>query len=332
MTIHPFHAIRAHLDALLAQRSEVLDWGYTALPAALAGAEKLDQWLQAGHQAGMDWMTRTAELRKHPQDNWEDMTTALVVLWRYPSPLPRQPGWIAAYAQGPDYHVSIGTVLRDWCQDLAQRFPGLHSRPFVDSLPLAERELAVRAGLGWIGRHTLLIHPRHGSAFFIAGLLLNVNTENEPAAVRFAKGCASCRRCLDACPAQAITEENGVDARRCISYLTIEHRGDFSAEQASWAGHGLFGCDICQTVCPYNKKHLADSVPFWPTEPSAWLDKAPKGQGLARMLRDTPLERAGRKGLLRNLQAWAVRHDDALTAQSVDNLRKEDAEAQMLNS
>lgn len=315
--------IRAFFDERARSHSSILDWGYTPLADTLPGADKLDTWLQTGMHADMDWMLRTAELRKHPRRHWEGMRSALVLLWKYPRPLPREPEWIAAYAHGTDYHYEIAATLKQWCAELAETFPGLSARHFVDSLPVAERELAAQAGLGWPGRHTLLIHPRHGSAFFIAGLLLSCECPEQPQEVEFAQGCTHCRKCLEACPTGAITPEGFVDARRCISYLTIEHRGPFREDQQASTGHTLFGCDICQTVCPYNKKHLENSPPYWPTGTVEWLQKAPQGNGLSRMLRGTPLERTGRKGLLRNLQAWSLQHGDESSAQLAEQILNE---------
>jgi len=304
-----FSQVRPLLDSWASSQPQILDWGYTPLPATQPGSAHLDTWIQAGHHANMEWMVRTAEMRKHPQAQLPEYQAAFLVLWKYPRPLPPEPEWIAAYAHGPDYHVTIGKALRDCAEHIIHHVPDLLCRPFVDSFPIAERELAAQAGLGWIGRNSMLIHPHYGSAFFISGILLSCTVPQEPHPVAFATGCTHCRKCIDACPTAAITLDKGVDARSCVSYLTIEHRGDFSETQALNAGHALFGCDICQTVCPYNKKHLSKEASVWPETSEAWLDKAPEGKGLSRMLRGTALERTGRKGLLRNLAAWMSRHE-----------------------
>ena len=304
-----FSEIRPFIDSLAQNHSDVLDWNYVALPETLPNAHRFQNMVDQGHHAQMEWLAQSVSARSQPLQHWEGYSSACLLLWRYPRPLPPQPDWIAAYAHGPDYHRVIGQTLYGWCQQLVEHFPTLQMRPFVDTLPIAERELAAMAGLGWIGRNTLLIHPQWGSGFFIAGLLLSPPVEKDPSPTVFAKGCTHCRRCLEACPTQALGEDGTLDSRKCLSYLTIEHRGDYSETPKEWVGHTLFGCDICQTVCPYNQKHLKPSPSFWPTTQEEWLLKAPQGQGLSRMLRKTPLERAGRLGMIRNLEAWIQRNN-----------------------
>ena len=315
--------LRERLTPLLREEPRVLDFGFAPLPAETAGSGLLDRWLSQGFQADMAWMDRTAAMRKHPLGAWEKMQSALVALWRYPQPLKAQPDWISSYAQGMDYHQQIGNVLRSWSSLLSQGENAYNTRPFVDSLPLPERSLAVAAGLGFIGRNGMFIHPRHGSAFFIAGLLLDTPCPEMPRVLPFAHGCATCNRCQNACPSEAIGEEGLVDSRRCASYLTIEHRGAFSKDQQADCSHTLFGCDLCQSVCPYNKRHLGETAPYWPISLEDWVKKAPKGEGLARMLRGTPLERTGRPGMLRNLAAWARNHGQPEIAEELECLLAE---------
>lgn len=321
MSTGPANKAPAWQDLLkiLSQKQEtLLASGYTELDSPLPGIEKLDHWLAQGMHAGMDYMPRTAEVRKDPQSHFPGMRSAWVGLWKYPQALQpflpdsREP-FVAAYAQGPDYHHTIGQILYGWAASLAELPQSVVARPFVDALPVSERTLATKAGLGFIGRSGMLIHPRHGTGFFIAGLLLS---EKAPVVAAqplpFAHGCTTCRECLEACPTQAIDANGLVDARLCVSYLTIEHRGDFTQEQSVNAGHALFGCDICQSVCPYNKRHIAnhnsDTPSYWPTTHSQWQALSPEGAGLSRRIRNTPLARTGRKGLLRNLAAWIDQH------------------------
>jgi len=276
-----------HLNQMAKNHPDCLACGYTALPAALPHSNRLDEWLRRGFNANMEWMATHAELRKNPANfNGKTYNAAWVALWKYPRPLQKKQESIAAYAHGKDYHITLGSFLRE----LASQTDG---QPFIDSLPIAERELAVMAGLGFIGKNTMLINPEFGSGFFIGGILLKIESGKfrvESGEFRVESGCAKCRRCIDACPNNALTEDGFLDARRCASYLTIEFRGEFSEEQKDWAKHSVFGCDICQRVCPYNARHLAESEPFF-AEGSAFTKSAIKG---------TPLRRAGLKGLLRN--------------------------------
>jgi len=263
---------------------ECLAHATVALPETLPHSSRLEQWLSRGFNANMSWMANTAETRKHPATfNGKSYNAAWVALWKYPRALQKKHEPIAAYAHGKDYHITIGAALRE----MAAKVDG---QPFVDSLPVAERELAAMAGLGFIGKNTMLINPKFGSGFFIGGILLNKD-DLEPAQHIASAPCAKCRRCIDACPNGALTEDGFLDSRRCASYLTIEHRGEFSEEQRKWASHSIFGCDICQRVCPYNAKHLAETKPYFSPEESEWKK---------RTIKESPLQRAGVKNLKRN--------------------------------
>jgi epoxyqueuosine reductase len=273
---------------------ECLAHATIALPETLPHSGHLVHWLGKGFNANMNWMANTAEIRKHPANfNGKSYNAAWIALWKYHHPLQKKQEPIAAYAHGKDYHITIGNILKE----LAIKIDG---QPFVDSMPIAERELAAMAGLGFIGKNTMLINPKFGSAFFIGGILLNkkdleFNVLGQPAP--YNAPCAKCRRCIDACPNNALTEDGFLDARKCASYLTIEHRGEFSEEQKEWAKHSIFGCDICQRVCPYNARHLAETKPYFAFEESEWKKKT---------IKETPLWRAGTKGLKRNTQNYCA--------------------------
>jgi len=259
-----------------------------ALPEILPHSANLEHWLNKGFNADMTWMANTAEVRKHPTNfNGKTYNAVWIALWKYPRPLQKKQEPIAAYAHGKDYHLSILKEL------LAKQIEG---QPFVDSLPIAERELAAMAGLGFIGKNTMLINQKFGSAFFIGGILLN-KEGLEPAPNITSKPCAKCRRCIDACPNKALTEDGFLDARKCASYLTIEHKGEFNEEQKEWAKHSIFGCDICQRVCPYNAKLMAETEPYFAFEESEWKK---------RTIKETPLRRAGTKKLKRNTENFKL--------------------------
>lgn len=268
----------------------------------------LENWLREGLAASMTYMHRQASRRRDPQRIAPDARRAVVALKSYFQPDPsEQPPQVrvARYAWGEDYHRVVGDMLRD----LADRLVSLGSSPaatrwYVDAGPVPERELAQRAGLGWIAKNTMLIHPRLGSFTFIGTVFTDLELEEE---VPFETDhCGSCRLCLDACPTAAFPAERVLDARRCISYLTIEHRGPFAAGQGELVGDWLFGCDVCQDVCPWNEKFAAPT-----TEPRfaardeivhpdlATLTGADPTT-IEALYRDTALERARPEGLARN--------------------------------
>jgi epoxyqueuosine reductase len=276
----------------------------TLAPSLRAAAHRA--WIAAGRHGTMDYLARSLADRIHPQQRFPWARTVLMLTASYEppdGPPPRTPGGplsarIAAYARGRDYHKVLLQRAQRLGRLLAERDPGLQWRAYTDTGPLAERELAAAAGLGWIGKHTLLIDPQRGSYFLLAALLLSCSiAPGEP----LADGCAGCRACLDACPTGALVAPYELDARRCISYLTIEHRGDL--EHYDPAGY-LFGCDLCQLACPYNAQ-AADGDPQ--LAPRAQLDELALADvanldedHYQDIFRASAIKRATRAGLQRN--------------------------------
>ena len=267
------------------------------------------QWLDAGHHAGMEFMSRHATSREHPQSVLDGVCSVVVVSIVYGQ---REPGTdspssttgkVARYAQGGDYHRVLWDKLEALLTWLRTEFPTVRGRAVVDTAPLLERDFARLAGLGWIGKNTMLISRRLGSFTFLGALLIDVELAyDEP---HQKNHCGTCTRCLDACPTQAFVGPYQLDAGRCISYWTIEHRGVLADHEAAALDGWVFGCDICQDVCPWNRKappgrqpELGDR-PEW-TDPDLieWLTMDP-ARWKAR-LKGTALARAKRVGLLRN--------------------------------
>jgi epoxyqueuosine reductase len=212
-------------------------------------AAKFDAWLGNGFAGTMEYMERHADLRRDSTRPQPGMRSALVVALDYGGKAPDGP--VARYARGDDYHRLMWDRLDevgDWLREQA----GGTTRAFVDTGPVLERDLARRAGLGWFGKNTLLIHPELGSFFFIGALFTDLQLE--PDAPFAEEHCGTCTRCLDACPTGAFTAPRSLDAKRCISYLTIEHRGPIADEFHEAIGEHLYGCDVCQDVCPWNVK------------------------------------------------------------------------------
>lgn len=255
-------------------------------------ASSYEAWIAAGKNGSMEYLARNAEVRKRPELMLPGAKSVIVVgdLYRarevvgehggegaggtplagvesppFPLPLPSGKaggsavvsGRIARYAQGRDYHKVIKKRLHDLCDALAAEHPSAVFRAFVDTAPVMERELALRAGLGWIGKHTLLIHPRLGSYVLLGGVMTTLEITEKAATIE-PDHCGTCTRCIDACPTGAITPYS-VDARRCISYLTIERRGEIDESLQAKMGEWIFGCDVCQEVCPHNSVRPAGS-------------------------------------------------------------------------
>lgn len=214
----------------------------------------LEEWLAHGKQGEMEWMNRNVDLRLDPRKLLDGAKSVICVADRYGElqepPLQKGHGRIARYARGNDYHKVMKKRLYEVCDILRQHYPKETFRACVDTAPLLEREFASRAGLGAIGKHTLLIEQGIGSWLLLGAIV--TTAQFSPTSSQEQDPCGTCTRCIDACPTEAITPWS-VDARKCVSYLTIEHRTEVESVFFSGVGDWLFGCDICQEVCPHNQ-------------------------------------------------------------------------------
>ncbi|MBX2851825.1 MAG: tRNA epoxyqueuosine(34) reductase QueG [Phycisphaeraceae bacterium] len=231
-------------------------------------AGQLKAWLAEGKHGAMQYLADHADIRTDPGRLVEGAASVIVVADAYhpqtPGPEPQAPtpaGRVAKYAWGDDYHKVLKKRLHKACNALEAEYPGHTYRATTDTAPIFERELATRAGLGWTGKHTLMIHPRFGSYFLLGTIVTTLPMQTSELAGFPAPlspptdHCGSCSRCIDACPTDAIASEGySVDARRCISYLTLEHRGSIDEQYHEPMGDWLAGCDICQDVCPHNRR------------------------------------------------------------------------------
>tara|TARA_R110000868_G_scaffold411617_1_gene706180 strand:- start:263217 stop:264173 length:957 start_codon:yes stop_codon:yes gene_type:complete len=223
-----------------------------------AWSEELSDWLAQHKHGEMAWLDRNTDLRKNPDQLIDDARSVLMVADLYASrrdnvdePLKPGEGRIARYARGKDYHKVMKKRLMDLADQLRIDHPEADFKVFVDTAPVLERELAQRAGLGWTGKHTLMIHPQAGSYMLLGGIVTTLQLAKPESQRVEPDHCGTCTRCIDACPTDAITPYS-VDARRCISYLTIEHRTPIDPELEPKIGNWIYGCDICQEVCPHN--------------------------------------------------------------------------------
>jgi epoxyqueuosine reductase len=280
-------------------------------PSPTPHADRLDAWLANGYAGTMRYLHRQAERRKHPERIVPEARSIVIVLDNYyhPERHPHPPR-IAKYARGEDYHRATKRRLDQLAAWLIERGATV-ARPYVDAGPVPERELAQRAGLGWIGKNTMLIRPGAGSFFFIAAVFTDLALP--PDSPFELDRCGSCTRCLDACPTGALVEPRLLDATRCISYLTIEHKGPIPETLLPKLEGWAFGCDICNDVCPWNER-FAEPTPHDELRPREVLDDIDfdffdrmTEAEFDRRFADTPLERPGLHGMRRNLHA--VRRD-----------------------
>ena len=279
-----------------------------ALPAA--DRARYHEWVAAGYAGEMRYLTdRRAAVRDDPRNLLPSARSIVCVGKLYQTPWPQttqftgeECGWISRYAWGDDYHDVLRRGLADLDRRLRAIHPAMETRICVDTAPLLERTYARLAGLGWIGRNTCLINQQQGSWFFLGELLVSLEIAPD---VPPPDRCGTCTRCIDACPTDAIPPGGGLDATRCISYFTIELRGPIPQEHHAGIGHHIFGCDICQDVCPWNRRAPVTADPaFAPRHFAPRLDEmaALTEEQFRAMFRGTPVTRAKYEGFLRNVR------------------------------
>lgn len=308
--------------------------GVVALPypAAERDAGRYAEWVEAGRAGTMRWLERRDEagklVRARVETPFAWARSAVVCLARYDGGEPRSTekaepgaGWIARYAwtsrtdergtrRASDYHKVLLKRLKKLEAGLRAECGEFESRAYVDTGPVVERSLATAAGLGWTGKNTCLIHPKLGSFGFLAVLITSLPVAVTGRAELAPDRCGSCRRCIDACPTGALIAPYQMDARLCISYLTIEHKGAVAPELMEGMGRQVFGCDICQDVCPWNRKSAVSLGPVKDAEMEArgelvnpaleWLAGMTEAEFEARF-NGSPVRRTGFKGLRRNV-------------------------------
>jgi epoxyqueuosine reductase len=311
-------------------RAAGFDVARVTTPAALGveAAEHLERFLEEGRHGDMNWMATTAERRRHPLSLWPDARSIVMVGMSYapaadPLAVIAQPdrGAISCYAQSSDYHDVMKSGLKRVAGVLA-RESGAAVKVFVDTAPLMEKPLGEAAGLGWQGKHTNLVSRDYGSWLFLGVIL--TSAEIEPDAPE-ADHCGTCTRCLDVCPTAAFPAPYQLDARRCIAYLTIEHKGHIPAEFRKAIGNRVFGCDDCLAVCPWNKFAAAargtklqavEGAASPPLSELLALDDA----AFRKRFAGTPIKRTGRDRVVRNALIAAGNSGDERLIPAVERL------------
>jgi epoxyqueuosine reductase len=284
---------------------EALRLGFAAIGYAAAGPSETfsiyKQWLESGRAAGMQYLERNCAPRSDPRELAPWAKTIVVVAARYPSN--KDPGkGIAAYAQGLDYHDVIRSKLEQLLEFVKTRRPECHARICVDSAPLLEREWAVRAGIGWRGKQGQIVNAKNGCCILLGELLLDF--ELEPSS-RVENQCGDCNKCVTVCPNGALADDGLVDARRCISYLTMEHKGAFTKEEQGFVGQSLFGCDVCTAICAWNRFGEENVMPEFlgGALPETCECLSMTAQDFDRHFKNTPVFRIGLERLKRNAAA-----------------------------
>ncbi|MTI88368.1 MAG: tRNA epoxyqueuosine(34) reductase QueG [Balneolaceae bacterium] len=296
-------------------RTKALQMGFDACGFAKARRledeeRRLEEWLNQGKHATMGWMENHFDKRVDPTLLVPGSKTVVSVLSSYHHPTHtsmignKDDLQIAKYAQGRDYHKVVKKKLKKLFQYTEELVGGLHGRFFTDSAPVLDKAWAVRSGLGWIGKNSNLLNKNMGSFFFIGEMIIDIELSYDAPVTDH---CGSCTRCLDACPTDAIYEPYRVDASRCISYLTIEHKGEIDKKYHTNMENWIFGCDICQDVCPWNSKsviatfedlHPRDRVVSNTTED--WVNLTE--EEFNSIFEGSPVRRTKHQGLSRNIK------------------------------
>jgi epoxyqueuosine reductase len=301
--------IRSRLISAEALRLGFTDCGITTADPPVDARKYLTDWIENGYQGEMKYMEERADLRCDPGKfaNWA-RSVIMVLQNYYPSEGQKDPSApvIARYAYSRDYHSVVNNKLKKLLDFIRTEIAPCRAKTFIDTSPVLEKSLAQRAGLGWQGKNSILISKKYGSFFFIGGIITDLELEfNRIPAKDY---CGNCRLCIDNCPTGAIVLPHILDARRCISYLTIENRtGGLPAEMKPHFHNRVFGCDICQEVCPWNRKAVQHTEPELNPVPGLlemsrdnWyaLDE----KKFSSLFKDTPFERLKYGGLRRNLE------------------------------
>jgi epoxyqueuosine reductase len=271
-------------------------------------ALRLEQWLNKGHNSGMQYMERYFDLRIDPRKLVPGAKSVITLLLNYyPAQQQQSAPKIAKYAWGTDYHYVIREKLNELLDSIKRNIGDVAGRGFVDSAPVLERSWAVRSGLGWVGKNGNVLTRQAGSFFFIATLITDLDLIAD--APFTTDHCGTCTRCVDACPTQAIVSPTEIDAGKCISYLTIELKdalipSEFHNKMEGW----LFGCDICQDVCPWNRFSKPNAEPHFTPIPEIlnlslgeW--EAMSEETFNATFKNSPLKRSKWKGIQRNINA-----------------------------
>jgi epoxyqueuosine reductase len=301
-------------------KSIALEIGFTK--AGVTSAEPLDEaadrfqaWVADGAHGVMQWMERRHEERRDVRKIMPDAKSILSLAINYYHPTeidPNSDHKISRYAWGTDYHEVVPPMLARLLEEIQALVPGAEGRYYTDTGPLLEREIAERAGIGWIGKHTSVITREAGSWVFLAEIILNIELDDDPPAEDM---CGSCTRCIEACPTDAITAPYHIDARKCIAYLTIELKPEHEIppELASKMEGWIYGCDICQDVCPWNRFAQPTAISaFAPREEVLSLDcetiEKMEQDEFSTRFRKSPMKRAKLAGLKRNVRAGRIRN------------------------
>ncbi len=290
-----------------------------------------EKWLNRGFAGEMTYLHRHLEKSLEPRKILPSVRTVLVCGKNYNTRYPRSSsvknkksrGWISRYAWGEDYHEVLKEILLKGAKELQKEYSDLKFKAYVDTGPTRDKVWAKYAGLGWFGKNSCLINQKMGSYFFIGEIFWNLPLlSDQPVASR----CGTCTRCIESCPTQAIVADGVVDSRKCISYLTIELKSSIPVDMREKIGNHIFGCDICQDVCPWNRKAPASNLPSYQPRPQFYNPDLRDiyqtvRENFSRAFRKSTMKRTKKKGLLRNIAVAMGNSENASFISVLEELR-----------
>ncbi|MFZ8836664.1 MAG: tRNA epoxyqueuosine(34) reductase QueG [Flavobacteriales bacterium] len=301
---------RSRKEALIRKAKE---FGFAQVGVSQAGflegeASRLEEWLKRGYAGEMGYLERNVDMRLDPRKLVPEAKTVVSLLFNYHTekgPTDAESPRIATYAYGKDYHHVLKWKLKELMKWAQSEWGEIAGRVFVDSAPVHERAWAAKSGLGWVGKNSLLLNQKMGSFFFIAEMILDIELEPDGPT---SDHCGSCTRCIDACPTGAIIQPEVVDGSKCISYFTIELRGAIPEPIHRHLAPWVFGCDICQDVCPWNRHAQQHEEAEWnPHEKLLSMNRKDweemTEETFNEVFRGTAVKRAGYEGIMRNVQS-----------------------------
>jgi epoxyqueuosine reductase len=295
-------------------KAKALELGFSSV--GVARAESLDaegamlqQWLARGYQGTMEWMQKNPQKRIDLRQIMPNARSVVSLALNYYTPVERignsETGKISRYAWGDDYHIVMSSRIQQLVGCITSERPGADAKFYVDTGPVMDKAWAVRAGIGWLGKHTNVITKEYGSWVFLGEIILDLELEYDEPMADF---CGTCTSCIGACPTGAIVEPYVLDSTKCISYLTIEHKGEIPAELKPGFENYVYGCDICQDVCPWNRFQRPTSEhAFFPrsenVNPQLSELAGIPAEEFSRRFKNSPIKRTKREGMVRNAKA-----------------------------
>lgn len=295
-------------------KTKALELGFSRVGVACAQSlesegVRLQQWLSRGYHGTMEWMQKNLEKRTDPSLLLPNARSVISLALNYYTPAEHsqdiETGKISRYAWGDDYHLVMTSRILQLVDCIKTESPGINAKVYVDTGPVMDKAWAVRAGIGWLGKHTNVITKEYGSWVFLGEIILDVELEYDEPILDF---CGSCTACIEACPTDAIVEPYFLDSTKCISYLTIEHRGPIPEELKPRFDNWVYGCDICQDVCPWNRfQQPTGEQAFFPRTENVKPLLADLGnisaEEFTRRFKKSPVKRTKRNGMIRNAKA-----------------------------